>query len=254
MWTWVLLSGQIAVGAEHKIRVLIFSGANNHNWNETTPELERILKRYPIFQVDTTYHPETITADQVAKVDVIVSNWNNFNNPEIQWPITVRQVFVDFLKNGGGHVTIHAGGSSHNGWAEYHHITAYWGDGTNHGPYHEFTVKPTEDSHPITQGIEPFEAKDELWNNTCFPPRSTPLMTAFSMKDKGGTGKDEPVLAVNRFGKGRCVNLMLGHDGLAMKNPGFEALLSHSVEWAGAGTVKSTTKLKTPSMQKNIEN
>lgn len=238
LWICLLLFCKVAFGAEHKIQVLIFSGANNHNWTETTPELEQILKSNSNFQVNTTNHPETITADQLAKVDVIVSNWNIFGKSEPNWPDSVRRAFIHFMENGGGHVTVHAGGSSFNDWTEYHQIAAYWGSGTGHGPFHKFTVKPTDIKHPITQGIESFETEDELWHNTVFPPQSTALMTAFSSKDKNGSGKDEAVLAVNYFGKGRCVNLMLGHNVMAMKNPGFETLLSRSVEWAATGTVK----------------
>jgi type 1 glutamine amidotransferase len=221
LWVWLLICGQIVL-AEQKIGVLIYSGANNHNWKETTPQIERILKSRGVFEVETTEHPERITSEYLAKFEVIISNWNNFNKRDLLW-------------SDAAHVTIHAGGSSFNDWQEYHQITAYWGQGTGHGLFHEITVKPTDAEHPITQGIEPFKTKDELWHNTHFPCESTVLtvlMTAFSSKDKGGSGKDEPVLTVNRFGMGRCVNLMLGHDAQSMKNPGFAALLSRSVEWA----------------------
>ncbi|MBL7214894.1 MAG: ThuA domain-containing protein [Phycisphaerae bacterium] len=242
--TCLFVFSHIPFGTEHKIQVLIYSGSNNHNWKETTPELERILKNDPNFLVTITNHPETISADQLAKTDVVVSNWNNFGRPELIWPDSVRQLFINFMKNGGGHITIHAGGSSFNDWVEYHQITAYWGSGTGHGPRHEFTVKSTGEKHSIVQGIEPYETFDELWHNTHFPPESTVLMTAFSSKDKGGSGKDEPVLTVNRFGKGRCVNFMLGHDIRAMKNPGFKVLLSRSVKWAATETITSITNNK----------
>jgi hypothetical protein len=75
-------------------------------------------------------------------------------------------------------------------------------------------------------------------------------MTAFSSKDKGGSGKDEPVLTVNRFGKGRCVNLMLGHNAQSMKSLGFAALLSRSVEWAATDSGKITSAKDTLSFQK----
>jgi len=243
----LLVFSNLAFGTEQKVRVLIFSGANNHNWQETTPELERILKSDPKFEVTITDHPETITAEELAQYDVIVSNWNCIRKPHLAWPEAVRRAFIQFVKNGGGHVMVHAGGSSFNDWAEYHEIAAYWGKDTGHGPIHEFKVKPTGSEHPIVQGIEPFVTTDELWHGTCFPATSTVLMSVFSSKDKGGSGKEEPVLTVNRFGKGRCVNFMLGHDGRAMKNAGFEVLLSRSVEWAVTGTITSVTKIKAQS-------
>ena len=145
-----------------------------------------------------------------------------------------------FINIGGGHVVIHAGGSSYNEWQEYHQIAAYWGSGTGHGSHHHFTVKSTGKKHPIVQSVEPFETFDELWHGTHFPPKNTVLMTAFSSKDKGGSGKDEPVLTVNHFGQGQCVNLMLGHDVVMMENQNFQRLLRHSVIWAATGTVDYT--------------
>lgn len=232
MWATLLLYGQIALGSEKKTRILIFSGANNHNWKETTPVLEHILKDDPNFLVKITNHPENITEEQLAEVDVVVSNWNNFKNPEIQWNDAVRKAFIDFVRNGGGHVTIHAGGSSFNDWQEYHQIAAYWGKGTYHGPAHEFTVNPVDVEHPIIHGLKPFKTNDELWNNSRFPAKSITLMTAFSSKEKRGSGKAEPVLTVNSFGKGRCVNFMLGHNKTTMNNSGFKTLLLRSTKWA----------------------
>jgi type 1 glutamine amidotransferase len=233
---WVLVCGQIALAGQ-KVRVLIYSGANNHKWKETTPQIEQILKGSKVFNVETTEHPGRITSEYLGGFDVIVSDWNNFRRPELVWSDSARQAFLDFVRSGGGHVTVHAGGSSFNDWQEYHQIASYWAEGTGHGSYHEFTVKPTDAEHAITKGVEVFETEDELWHDAGFPDDITVLATAFSSKDKGGSGKDEPVLTVNGFGKGRCVNLMLGHDAKSMKNAGFSALLSRSVEWAGTGSV-----------------
>ena len=185
-----------------------------------------------------------MTADQLGAFDVIVSNWNNFNEPELQWSDACRKAFLDFVRNGKGHVTIHAGGSSFAQWKEYHDIAACWVPQTGHGRLHDFAVKPTNIAHPITQGVQAFQTRDELWHKAYFPPQSTMLMIAFSSKDQGGSGEDEPVLATNRFGRGRCVNFMLGHDGIAMRNHGFDTLLLRSVEWAARGSTEITSTIE----------
>ena len=228
-----LLLCQPTVHGQSPIRVLIYSGSNNHNWKETTPQLERILKSDPNFQVTVTNHPEKITAKDLCNVDVIVSNWNNFKKPDLQWQASARQAFLDFVKNGGGHVTVHAGGSSFNDWTDYHKIAAYWATNTRHGPRHEFRVKPTSQAENFLQNVDAFVTRDELWNNTGLPEGSIVLMTAFSAKDKkNGSGKDEPMLTYNMFGKGHCFNLLLGHNAEAMRNRGFEMLLQQSVKFA----------------------
>ena len=236
--------------ADVMINALIFSGSNNHKWQETTPAIIEVLKQYPSITVDVTEVPEQMTAEKLKKYDVIISNWNNFSKPELQWSDAAKKAFIDFVQNGKGHVTIHAGGSSYNDWQDYHNITAYWGEDTGHGPYHQFAVQSTNVDHPITKGIKPFTTTDELWHNTHFPAGSTVLMTAFSAKDKRGTGKDEPILTVNQFGKGRCVNLMLGHDAKAINNPGFKNLLYRSIEWAATNAVSMTCKTTDPADQR----
>ena len=62
------------------------------------------------------------------------------------------------------------------------------------------------------------------------------VFKAFSAKEQAGTGKYEPVLVCTEMGRGRGVNLVLGHDAAAM-GAGFRTLLLRSAEWAATGQV-----------------
>ena len=125
-------------------------------------------------------------------------------------------------------------------WPEFQKlIGGTWGDGTGHGPIHAFQVKFT-DPHPITKGLKPFTTTDELWHRMEVQPGKTILATAFSAKDRGGSGQDEPVAMTIEFGRGRCFNLVLGHNAQAMENAGFQALLVRGVQWAATGMVAIT--------------
>jgi len=241
---FMALLGPMVLGAGPSIRVVVYSGANNHDWRRTTAEIERILGRCAVFDVETTEQPEQMTAERLGEYDVIVSNWNNFGQSGLDWSEGCREAFLAFVRQGKGHVMVHAGGSSFSDWQAYHKVAAGWGAQTGHGSLHEFVVKPTGRAHAITQGVEAFGTRDELWHNTWFPAESRVLMSAFSSKAQGGSGRDEPVLAVNRFGEGRCVNLLLGHDVTAMRNHGFDMVLLRSVEWAARGCVAGTAKIE----------
>ena len=84
-----------------------------------------------------------------------------------------------------------------------------------HGPKHVFTVKKTDAKHPISEGLpSEFEHTiDELYQNSVMVPGSIVLATAYSDPNKPrGTGKDEPVIWVNSYGKGRVYENVLGHD------------------------------------------
>ena len=69
-------------------------------------------------------------------------------------------------------------------------------------------------------------------------PESVVLATAYSDPNKPkGTGKDEPVIWVNSYGKGRVYENVLGHDVTAMSDPQFQESMRRGVIWAGTGKV-----------------
>jgi type 1 glutamine amidotransferase len=240
----VIAWSSVAEGAA-PIRVLILSGANNHDWRQTTPALRAALEKTGRFDVSVTETPEKLTAASLEKFDVVVSNYNTFTNEngaprEVGWGEETKKALLDFVRNGKGYVTVHAGSCSFYDWAEYQRMAlGTWEVGrTGHGKRHEFKVKIAENSfgshlvHPI---ISDFKITDELWHGTAFQPESEVIATAFSSRELGGSGKDEPVAVAGKYGKGRSCFLVLGHDAAAIDNPGFRLLFTRGVEWAAAG-------------------
>ena len=230
--------------AQGKLRVLLLSGQNNHDWRATTPQIERILEDSGRFTVDVTDHPEQVTADMLAHYEVVVSNWNSFHRGEefdgvTDWPEATRRAYVEFVRAGKGFVMVHAGGSSLYDWPEYHELViARSGfNQTAHGVRHAFPVRIDDADHPITRGMRRFMIHDELWHNASVVPGATVLASAFSATDKGGSGKYEPVVFVRPFGRGRCFATLLGHDVYSMSQPIFGSLLCRGTEWAATGVV-----------------
>lgn len=226
--------------AEPVLRVLVFSGQNNHNWRATTPKLKSILESSGRFTVDVTEHPEICNAAALQKYDVLLSNWNTFGNPVVtNWPPAVRAAFLDFVRSGKGFVSVHAGSSSFDDWPEYQQIAGgAWKIGqTGHGPPHEFTVKLVGSNHLLTRGLTNFLTTDELWHRPALQTNIEVLATAFSAPEWKGTGKEEPIAFTAKFGEGRGFNLLLGHDAQAMDAAGFRQLLQRGTEWAASGKV-----------------
>ena len=154
------------------------------------------------------------------------------------WPEPFRNAVLEFVRNGGGFVVVHAGGTMFGDWTDFQKlIGATWGAGTGHGAKHAFEVKFTDVPHPITQGLAPFKITDELWHRMVAQPDKQILATAFSAPEQGGSGNDEPMVMVTQFGKGRGFNLVLGHDLQAIENPNFQTLLLRGTEWAATGRV-----------------
>ena len=229
------------------VSVLIVTGDHGHNWKETTPFLKEVLTKAG-HKVDVTERPRLdLIAANLAKYDVLLFNYRNtakgaMDNADSVWNDDNKRAFADAIESGKGLVVYHHASSAFTGDGEFDRlfekITAGgWRKQGFHGKMHEFTVK-TQKDHPITRGIKSFHhGRDELYQNSLITDGSQVLVTAFSdpSKDPKNTGKDEPMVWVNKYGKGRVCQNALGHDVEAMKSAGFQTLLIRCAEWAATG-------------------
>ncbi|HOW71381.1 MAG TPA: ThuA domain-containing protein [Phycisphaerae bacterium] len=225
------------------INVLILTGANNHDWQATTPVIKQIFEGNARFAVaDVITDPAKCDSATFAKCDVVVSNWSAY--PAMtghQWGVAAEKAFVDFIKSGHGFVAIHAASATSQDWPELQQLLGLtWGlDKTAHGAYHTLKVTVEDHDHPITKGMPDFWITDELWHNmVCLSGQSIhTLCKAWSEPEFSGTGKFEPVLVPTQLGTGRGLNIVLGHDAAAMRNLAWQTLLLRGTEWAATGQV-----------------
>ena len=240
-----------AAAADQPVRVLIITGDHGHAWKETTPYLKDLLTGAGM-KVDVTETPaKDLTADNLAKYDVLLLNYKDTKKgaPETVWSDANKKAFTEAVENGKGLVVYHHASSAFVGGDEYSKefekvIAGGWRRQGNHGKRHEFNVTVRKADHPITKGLpdEFAHSNDELYQNSVVPAGSEVLATAWSDKkiDPKNTDKHEPVVWVSKYGQGRVVENVLGHDVAAMKaSPGFQALLIRGVEWAATGEVKT---------------
>jgi type 1 glutamine amidotransferase len=282
-----------SVQAADKLKVLILDGQNNHNWKATTPVMKAILEECGRFTVDVSTSPPSAPSlprnakpeqkkaheEAVAKwkaekeqlwkawrpkfssYDVILSNYNGE-----RWPAQVDKEFVEYVRNGGGLVIIHAADNSFANWPEYNEMIAVggwggrneksgpmirWRDGKQildstpggggtHGASAPYVVNIIVPDHPITKGLPSawLHAKDELYAKLRGPCKNvTVLANAMSNKETRGTGEIEPVLMTIDYGKGRVFHDVLGHDAGSTVDVGFQVTLQRGTEWAATGKV-----------------
>jgi type 1 glutamine amidotransferase len=239
---------------EGKIRALIFSGRNNHDWRSTTPRLKQYLLDTGRFDVRVIEEPAGATEDTLSAYNVLVLD---YNGP--RWGPATEKAVENFVKSGKGMVVVHAAAYAFAGlpvlgdrharmdileppWPEYAAmIGCAWSldePKTGHGQRHTFSVKFVDRAHPVARGMdETFLATDELYHNLRMHPGAKILATAFDDPKIGGTGKDEPILWTVGYGKGRVFHTALGHDLSAMQEPGFVTTFVRGAEWAAAGKV-----------------
>jgi hypothetical protein len=237
-----------------KIRVLIFSGRNNHDWRSTTPFLEKLLVSSGRFDVRVEEEPMGVTEATLAAYDVLVLD---YQGP--RWGEVTEQAVLNFVKGGKGLVAVHGANYAFTGldvladnhkpsglkeppWPEYLQlIGGWWTLGppkTAHAPRHCFEVKFVDREHPVTHGLgESFRVSDELYHTAQMSPGAHILATAYDDPANGGTGKDEPLIWTVNYGQGRVLYTALGHDVSAMQEAGFKSVFTRGAEWAATGTV-----------------
>jgi type 1 glutamine amidotransferase len=237
-----------------KLRVLIFSGRNNHNWRTTTPFLRNLLAESGRFDVRVCEEPAGTTAETLAPYDLLVID---YGGP--RWGDVTEKAVESFVRSGKGMVVVHGASYSfgdlevladrHAGtgikeppWTEYARMVGGRWPGRPakgfHGERHSFSVKAARKEHPILLGMaDSFIATDELYHAMEFFPDTQILATAYDDPKFGGTGRDEPVLCIVEYGKGRVFYTALGHEVPAMSEAGFKATFLRGAEWAANGKV-----------------
>jgi type 1 glutamine amidotransferase len=233
------------------VSVLIITGDHGHKWKETTPFLKDLLTKAG-HKVDVTERPRLdLIPANLAKYDVLLFNYKDTprgktENPDSVWNDDNKRAFTSAISGGKGLVVYHHASSAFTGTSdfdrEFEKLSAGgWRKQGHHGKMHKFTLT-TRKEHPITRGIKSFEhGRDELYQNSLIPEGAEVLVTAYSdlAKDPKNTGKDEPMVWIAKYGKGRVCQNALGHDVEAMQSPGFKTLLIRCVEWAATGETTS---------------
>lgn len=222
------------------VKVLLLSGQNNHDWKSTTPVLKDFLESDGRVEVRVVEKPQALGKSDFEGVDVVLSNWNSYSNEKgrdavSDWPDSTKDAYLDFIRNGGGHVAIHAGSSSFPDWDDYFELSLMrWKSGrTSHGKIHAFPIRLENKGHPVVRGLEFSEHRDELWRQVEIHPEAIVLASSFSSMKDGGSESWEPSVFVGSFGDGLCFSTTLGHDVNSLASPDLQTLIRRGVLWAG---------------------
>lgn len=257
------------VRAARPIRVAIIDGQSAgayHNWRLTTPVLKKELEETGMFEVSVITAPPSDGdfsrfKPELSRYRVVVMN---YDGPT--WPADLRSEFEQYVAGGGGLVIVHAADNAFPDWPAYNQMIGIggwrgrnesagphwiWQDGKMvpdttpglagmHGARLPFQIVERDPDHPILRGLPRvwMHANDELYGALRGPGKNmTVLATAHSDPKNTGTGDDEPMLMVLRYGKGRIFHTVLGHDVFALSGVGFITTFQRGTEWVATGRV-----------------
>ena len=250
--TLFFAAATLAAAPMHKVMLLTGQSSKYHDWTKCAPLVKAHLDQTGLFAVDVVTTPA-----QGADMSGFSPIFSNYAAVVVvyegdEWPAATKAAFVEYMKNGGGLVTVHDADNAFPYWKEWNEMIAIggwgfkadgnigardasWGPmirwrdgqmvlddttpgGATHPARHDFQIVTRAPDHPTMKGLPSswMHASDEVYSRLRGPAKNvTVLATALADKAKypAATGEHEPMLMAIAYGKGRVFHTTLGHVG-----------------------------------------
>lgn len=220
-------------GAQKKILIVTGCDYPGHKWQLTTPALTAALAKDKRLEISVVEDANFLGAPELKNYDAVVLHYQNHEIPAPGAAAFAN--FRRFVEEGRGLVLVHFACGAFIDWStkivsrDFLPLAGrVWNPKLRgHDPRGPFSVRVTDQAHPITAGLADFETTDELY--TCLEG-DVPIQVlaqATSKVDK----KTYPMAFVLTPGQGRVFHSVLGHDVQAF-NDAVGTLYRRGTAWA----------------------
>lgn len=215
------------------LRILALGGGTNttHRFRDNTAVLAEYLHSEGVAdRVDFTEDLDALRAERLRDYDLLlVYAWRANGHGGSLTVAAQRDGLASFVRNGKGLVVVHVGNGCFDDWPEFGKMVGgRWVSGkSRHTPYMEFTVCLNEKEHPLFRGLRDFQTTDELYQNLQMEP-GVPVRVLATAEAEGVA---EPMVWINRYGRGRVFYTALGHGPESWRNASFQRLLANAARW-----------------------
>ena len=214
------------------IRILVITGGHGFNTEEFNNMLSGLAPEisYKVAELPGAY--DMFLPENRDKFDVLVfyHMWQTITDDQ-------AKNFANCIREGKPVVALHHSICAFDDWPEYwniiggkyfHKATTFKGREYEPCSYiHDlnFTVRISDDQHPVTMGLDDFAIFDETYKGYYVEDGVTPLLTTDEKSSN-------PVIGwAKSYGKAKVVVLQSGHDVPTFRNPDFRKLLRQSIIW-----------------------
>lgn len=209
------------------INVLLLCDDHWHPAEVIELGIKPLMNRYHFTVIKTA--KDILTPEIIADYPVVICCKGNVVNSSNTFPWFedgVTEVcpkeFEDYVKNGGGFLSLHSGNTSKEGDAYTDFVGNYF---VGHPPRCSVEVKVTH-QHPITNNVSEFTIRDEHYNIKLTAPDAEILLKTYS-----DTGNEQIGGYVRNIGNGRLCVLTPGHTLSCWQHESFKQLVCNAIDW-----------------------
>lgn len=183
-------------------------------------------KKTGVFEAVVSDDPAVFAPDSLKRFAVVC-----FDNStgELFTDEALKKSLMDFIKNGGGVVGVHAATDAFNNWAEFGEMMGGFFDGHPWGSNQTVRVKLDEPGHPLCAAFKGsgFSIKDEIYQfKDPYSRAKLRVLLSIDVEQTdmkrdtiNRTDGDFAISWIHEFGKGRVFYCSLGHNNEIFWNP-----------------------------------